>query len=261
VLGSKKTVKIAPAKIIYSVLVAEGTICLSLAIIFNLSIPAFIGLGLLFWGILFAYVRTEEYSKKVLLNATTFSLVETLNQAIEELGYNGPAVYMPPKYFRAPETLMLWVLKEKSGAMPTLGQMQGKEPMSFSKNPEGLLLTPPGAELLKLFEKTLETDFARADLQYLRENIPRLFIENLEIAESFYIETEKNNVFIKIGKSAFKVPKPSAGQEGNLGSPISSAIACVLAKTTGKLVVIKSQETSEDDHDVTLEYQIFEQEA
>jgi len=46
----------------------------------------------------------------------------------------------------------------------------------------------------------------------------------------------------------------------SLGCPVSSAIACALAKATGKPIVIENQQTSEDGKNMEIEYRILEEE-
>lgn len=257
----------AHAKLIYSTLIATGAVALATSIIYDSSILAFIGLGLLFWGIIFTYTRTEEYIKKALLDATVYSQLATLNEIIQELECKGNAIYLPPKYLRDPEAYKAYIPKQKEAELPTPEQTQTQEPqffIDFIENPPAVLLTPPGAELTKLFEKTLKTNFTRVDLQYLKQNLPKLFIEDLEIAQNFEMETENNKIRVKIQNSVFKTLNIETEQPSNiystLGSPLSSAIACALAKTTGKPIIIEKQETSGDGKDLTIEYRILEEE-
>ena len=239
------------------VLIMAGVAITSLSIILNSSIITMVGLGLLFWGAILMYIRTEEYVKKTLLDATTLPMEETLIQIITKLGYRGPAVYLPPKYFSNPETQMIYVAKQKD-ALPSPDQLQVQKISSFMSTSDGILLIPPGAELAKLFEKTLETDFNTVNLEYLRERLPQLLIENLEIAKAVDLQVENTEIHVRLGESTYKVSASEAGQMILLGSPISSAIACVLAKATGKLVTVKSQRTSENGRDVTLDYILIE---
>src|SRR3972149_1444431 len=60
-----KRVKIIPPKLLSSILITMGAIALFISVIYTSSILAFIGLGLLFFGITFTYVRSNEYIKKM----------------------------------------------------------------------------------------------------------------------------------------------------------------------------------------------------
>jgi hypothetical protein len=262
--STQKEVRINPAKLTYSTLITIGAIALTVSIIYTSSILALIGLGLLFWGIIFTYIRTEEYGKKALPGTTASSQLSTLNQIIQELAYKGNAIYLPPKYLRDSEANKAYISKQKEISLPAPEQIQQQENLFFIQNPAGILLTPPGAELARFFEKTFKTNFARVDLQYLQQNMPKLFIEDLEIAQNFEIETENNKIRVKIGNSTYNILNIDTEQSSSiytLGSPLSSAIACALTKATGNPIIIEQQQTSKDGRDVIIEYRILEDEA
>lgn len=250
-------------KIIYSILIAMGAIALTFSIIYSSSILAFIGLGLTFLGIILAYIQTEEYVKRKLLDATTLAPLLTLNKVMQELQYEGKAVYLPPKYFKDQEENRVYIPKQKDGQIPTPEQIQEQENKLFIKNPNGLLLTPPGAELTKLFEKILETTFTRIDLRHLQQIMPKLFIEDLEIAQNLKIETKDNRILVEIKNSVYKNLNKEVMKLKNLypsiGCPLVSAFACTLARATGKPIVIEKQQTREEGKVIEIEYRIVEE--
>lgn len=246
-------------KLTYSILLITGSFSLIFSIVFVSSILAFIGLGLVFWGIIFAYIRTEEYTKKALLDATVNSQIAILNQTLQGLQHEDDAIYLPPKYFTDPDISKVYIPKQKAfGELPTPEQIQKQESLFFIESPLGILLTPPGAELAKLFEKILETNFTRVDMEYLQQKMPKLFIEELEITQNFEIKTENNKILVKIENSKYDVLNSEVENSRTLGSLLSSAIACVIAKTTGNPIRIEKQQTSEDAY-LTIEYQIMKE--
>jgi hypothetical protein len=262
-LSARVITRINLAKLISSILVTTGTAALILSINYTSSILAFIGLGLVFWGITFIYIRPEEHTEKALLDATASPLLATLDQIMQEANYKGKAVYLPPKYFLNPEANKAYIPKKKDTKLPTPEQIQTQETQLIIENPQGILLTPPGAELTKLFEKTLKTSFTRVNLQYLQQKMPKLFIEDLEIAKNFEIKTEDNKVHVKIENSTYQNLTEEAinlSLYRNLGCPISSAIASALAKATGKPIIIENLQTSEDGKDIEIEYSILQEE-
>lgn len=255
--------RINQTKLISSVLITTGTAALILSIYYTSSILAFIGLGLVFWGIIFTYIRPEEYTKRTLLDATVSPLLATLDQIMQETSYEGKAVFLPPKYFPNPGTNKVYIPKQKDTKLPTPEQIQTQEAQFIIENPQGFLLTPPGAELVKLFEKTLKTSFARVDLQYLQQNMPKLFIETLEIAKNFEMETVNSRVHVKIENSVYQNLALEAMHlelYGTIGCPLNSAIACALAKAVGKPIIIENQKTSGDGKKTEIEYRILEEE-
>ena len=129
-----------------------------------------------------------------------------------------------------------------------------------SKNPNGILLTPPGLGLSKLFEKKLGKSFTEIDLQDVQKELPKLF-EKLDIAKNTYIQTEENSVTVELGNHIFKglceETRKLEKTHETVGCPLSSAIACALAKATGKLVTIEKEMQSLDGS-TRIQYRLLE---
>jgi uncharacterized protein YuzE len=240
-------------------LFTAGVVALALSINYTSSILAFIGLGLVFWGALLYYVRPEKYIRKTLLDSTILPSFANLNQMITELGYEGKAVYLPPRYLKDFNSSRVYISMQKDKKLPPPEKIQSEDKV-FLKNPEGMVITPLGMELARLFEKTLDTDFTKVDLRYLEQNIPKLLIENLEIAQNVLIKTENNRVCIEIEGSTYQSvcneAKRFSNICGNLGCPLSSAIACAIAKATGNPTTIESEEQSLDGKTTRIQYRI-----
>jgi len=218
---------------------------LIVSIVYNSSILAFMGLGLAFWGALLLYLKTQEYAHK-LLDTSVLPSLHTLNQLIRELNYKGNPVYLPPNYFEDPEATKIYISKQKEAGLPKPEEIQRNESRLFVKNSEGILLTPPGAELTKIFERTLETSFTKLDLNSLEQNLPKLFVEDLEIAENLEFQIKEDSVHLRITNSIYKDLANLPHVLDKIGGPICSAIACAITKAAGKPVIIEKIETSED---------------
>jgi hypothetical protein len=273
--------KITPTRLVSWFLLALGLTALAFSIIYTSSILAFIGLGLTFWGALTLYITTEEYVKQTLLDHTITPSLVALNQILTELKYQGKPIYLPPKYLKDFETTKIYIPKNKNTNLPTPEEIQQQENKTFLKNPEAALIIPPGLSLSKLFEKTLGTTFTKVDLEYLQQNLPKLFIEDLEIAENLEIQTKPTRVAQKVADSDSVIqPKTDTIQVkitnsiydgvckeartlthicGSIGCPICSAIACALAKATGKPITIDKEEQSQDGKTTRIQYHIVEE--
>lgn len=259
-----------------------GLIALILASAYSSSIPAFIGLGLTFWGIILLYIETEEYTRISILDATAASLLTTLDLALTELDYKGKAIYLPPKYLNSPETAKAYVPKLRTGVLPAPEQTQRLEAQASPRNAQGILITPPGAELTKLFEKTLGTSFTKMNLDELQQTLPKLLIEDLEIATDLEIQQAPSTTGIPVGQTTAQVETKHdtirvhfttlayadtcrTAQQlptiyANIGCPLTSAIACAIAKTTGKPTTIETQQISKDGRKTETDYRTLEEE-
>jgi hypothetical protein len=257
-----------------------GVTAILTSIAYTSSVLAFIGLGLAFWGAILLYIRPEEYTKKVLLEAVLSPSLTTLNEMIQEFAYKGDATYLPPKYFTHPGTTKIYVSKRKDASLPTPEEIQKYENQPVARTTQGLLLTPPGTQMSRLLEKSLGTSFIVMNLENLQRKLPKHFIENLEIAENLEIQAENNKtgkktdgtksplpmknttIHAKITKPIYEIifKQTEDSQQSNalIGCPISSAIAIAIAKAAGKPVRITDLKNSEDGNILEASYEIIE---
>jgi hypothetical protein len=261
-----------------------GTVSLAVSIDHNSSILAFIGLGLVFWGAVLLYIKPEEYTRKTLLKAALSPSLRALNQIILDLGYEGYATYLPPKYFaraRDPEATRMCVSKHKYASLPTPEQIQPYEDQPLARTPQGLLLTPPGFELSKLLEKSLGKSFIKTDLESLQQNLPKIFVEDLEIAENLELQAENDTSDTKKGNIAPLTPVKNTTVHARITKPIirntleeceetsqitlsilfplCSAIAIAITKATGKPVRITDTKSSEDGNVIEASFEVVEE--
>ena len=173
-----------------------GAISLSSSIIYSSIIPAFIGLGLAFWGALLLYIKPTRYVKADLLDSTAISTLTAIDRVITELNYEGKGIYLPPRYLKEIKSGTVFIPSNKEITIPPVEEVT--EEKVFLKNPNGICLTPTGLGLTNLYEDELGTDFARVDFNYLQNNMPKLFIEDLEIAENLELSMEGSTIHVKI---------------------------------------------------------------
>jgi len=250
-----------PSEMVAYTLLLLGASALVISILYSSSILAFIGLGLTFWGALLLYIKPTKYVKASLLDSTALSSLKTIDHIITDLNYRGKAIYLPPKYPRSLKSGTVFIPSEKELVVPPAEEV-AKEKV-FLENPRGICLTPPGLGLVNLYEKELRKEFAKVDLRYLQNNLPKLFIEDLEIAEGLEISNEGNMIQVKITGSIYKNSCEEARKLSNvcnsLGCPLCSSIAIVLARATGKPIIIEKTQPFEDDKTIEAYYRIIEE--
>lgn len=260
-------------KIVSWILLIIGGASLVVSSFYIWLILAFIGLSLVFWGALLLYIRPGEYTKKILLDAVCLPTLETVNQVIHELGYKGNPIYLPPEYLRDPGESKVFIAKCEDGELPNPQVILKSGNHLFVKNAEGILVTPSGAELTRLFEKQLGTSFTKKDLPYLKRELPRLLIEDLEILENLEIvedphkaetpnlEGDSNHsgrvedpiIMARMTNSVFKDLAPTI----EIGCPVCSAIACALTRVMGAPVTIESVQISDGGETTQATYRIL----
>lgn len=209
----------------------------------SLTTFALMGISLIFWGIFLHYVRPSRYVKIELL--TSFqSPLETLNRVIEKTKHEGKGVYLPPKSLEDINASIVFVPNKPITRLPQLGEVS--EDRLLSNDAQGLYLTPPGLSLCQLFEKTMGTKFTLISLGSLRETVWKLFTKDLEIAEDLNMTMENEAITVQMEGSVFAdLCRETAKLEkihNSVGCPLCSAVACALAKTTGKAITIENEE-------------------
>ncbi len=249
-------------KLICFLLTSIGIVAVAFSINLNSTIIALVGLGLIFWGAILFYVRPQGYVREVLLDKTILPMLKNLGKLIDELGYKSKGIYLPPKYFQGFESSKVYISANEDIELPLPEKTMNEEGRILIENPNGALITPPGIELKRLFEKALGTNFIKGDLQLVKEKVPRLVVEDLEIAQEVEMEISNDTVIVSIRNSIYRNVCEEAAQlsrvYSSLGCPLCSAIACALAEATGRLVVIEKIQTSNDDQTTKIEYRTFD---
>jgi hypothetical protein len=255
---TRKTGQFRINRIIAFLTLLTGIALLVLSAFYTSLVSAVIGLALTFWGSILLYITPTKHVPLGLLTAVAFPNLANIEKLLIDSNLNEKGVYLPPKYLKDFESSLVFIPSHSEKGLPKPEEVD--EDKLFSKNPRGLLLTPPGLTLSKLFEKELGTSFTRTDLNYLKGRLAKLLVEDMEIADDAKIETEndivtieiKNHVLSEICQDTRKLPRTHA----SVGCALSSAIACALAKATGEPVTIEKEEQSELEKTTRIQYRI-----
>jgi hypothetical protein len=265
---SKKTSgKSISSSAIGIVFLVAGALLLAASIMTSSVIFAFIGLGLAFWGVLFLFAGSTKFVKSTILDATVTSHYNTLERIITDLDCKGKPVYIPPypkmvylpQHLAGLKDLVVFISATDSTTIPSLEEMAKKH--FLLKNHEGICFTPPGSELERLFEKELSVDFTKIKQEVLYENLQTVIVKNLDLASNVEIYSEEERVYVKITDSVYSdlySKEPNLKTVRSVGCPLTSAIACALAITTGKPVTIISSKFSPDLNTIEVGYQLRE---
>lgn len=228
-----------PSRVIGYLLLSMGAIALSSSFIFTSNILAFIGLGLTFWGTLLLFIRSVKYVKGQLLNSTVVSTLSAINKVILELNYKGRAIYLPPRQLKSLNEVTVYIPAKDEVNIPTIEEAN----KVFINNPRGLCLPSAGSGLMSLYEEELGTNFSKVELDYLQTNLPKLFIEDLEMFKDFEMNLKGDVIHVKIEGSIYQDLCNQVGELNHVrqsyGCPLCASIACVLTKATGKPMQIE----------------------
>lgn len=260
-LQSKKT----PVYKIVAMLLCIGVLILAYSIISSLTIFAFIGLSFTFWGILFLFARPTKFVRSTIIDSTAISYYETLDRAIDDLKYTGKSTCIPPypkdaslpEHLKGLKDLVVLISAKDTLNLPTADELAKRQ--LLVKNPNGICIASPGSGLLSLFEDELKFRFTEINQETLYQVLQRMIVNNLELATNFEIEPENNLIHARITNSAYKnlySKKRMLKSVYTVGCPLTSAVACALAKATGKPVMLVKSSVSSNLKTIDVWYQV-----
>jgi len=229
---------------------------LVISIVESSTVLALIGLGLVLWGALLLFVRPLRYVQLNLMDSTALSSLKTIDRIMLSLGYLEKGVYIPGGN---PDKAIVFVPAEPFSRIPKASEIEGQ---TLVKDPKGLALVPPGLSLADLIESQLGVPLKNCTLRDLSRRLPGLLVENLEMVRDFDMQVEGDIVRLKFIESIYSgfcnKLRNSAKVSCALGCPICSAMACVIAQTTGKPVLFEGDVYSNDGRVLESTYRILE---
>ena len=246
-------------------LLIAGILSFVFSVTIGIQVLALIGLGLTFWCVLLFLLKPVNFVEGSLLYNSAVSMYSTIDRIIEDFNCKGKGYYIAPypkgvylpEYLKGLKTSNVFISAEKGATMPSIEEMaKGK---FISKNPKGVLLTPPGSGILIQIEEKMKLDFTKMDLDELCVLLPIHITQDLNLAKEMAIILNGDEAHLKIVDSLYKNlynVRDNLKSVGLLGCPIASAVACALAKNSGRIVTIQKHQVSPDGSAVKLWYRI-----
>ncbi len=235
--------------------IALGALALVYSLVFELQVAAFVGLGLVFWGVVFGLARNGKYVERGLLDSTAKSAYLTFDRMIKDMKFHGQGYYIPPypqnaflpEYLENLKEPVVFISEEFDGKPSADELAEGK---FLSNKTRGVFITCPGAELMAQMEKQVNVDFSKIDLHELIDILPRILTETFNLAKSVEVSQVEGGVsFDATGllyQSLYRADPPMKSVS-ILGCPVVSAVASILAKASGKTVVAREMVLSPVD--------------
>jgi hypothetical protein len=249
-----------------AVFVIPGVLSLVLSIVSGSPVLAFIGLGLTFWGTIFYLVRPTAYVQGSLLNTTVTPLYQIIDRITRDLDIKGKAIYIPPypkevylpQHLKGLKETIVFLPKDTDQTLPSIEEMATSKFMT--KKPKGVILIPPGSGYLDRIEKLMRTDMTKTTLEDLCTTLPQIVLENFQLAKEIEMKTENNQIHLKTIDSIYKnlYLEEDLKAVRLIGDPLTSAIACAIAKATGKQLTIEAINITPDMRTLEATYQLRE---
>jgi hypothetical protein len=224
------------------------------------SFLAILGVSITFYSSILLYIAPTRYVPIGLLNAVAETSSANIERALVEYNFNQKGIYLPPKNLKNVESSLVFIPENSTVRLPK-PEEDSKRLINSAK--DGIFITPPGLELSLLWERQLGISFISTDLPKMQIILPKLLVEGLELAGKAEIETNGNIITLRVTKSIlYTICQETDNQlhvHQQVGCLLSSAIACALAKTTGKPVTIQKETHDTQTETTTIEYKIGEE--
>ena len=220
-----------------------GLTLIALAIVYSHNVSAFIGIALTFWGALLTYIKPTLFIRKEILDSTVVEPLKYIHQLLDGLEFKGTPTYISPGTLRGLRSATVYIPKSDRSPMPSDEQLSQEEPLI--QNPQAIKMTPPGLGLSRLLEDELKTNFSTVDMEYLQYNLEKALVEGLEIAEAFVMEFTESTVQVEMKGTIFDEIVEALDEldtNRRVGDPLTSALACILARSTRRPIIIEKVE-------------------
>jgi hypothetical protein len=245
----------------------SGILSIAFSIYSESQMLALIGLGLTFWGALFILLRPHKLVEGSLLYNTTISEYLTTERIIDDFKCKGKAYYIPPypkdvylpEYLKGLKASVVFISAKNDGEMPSIEEIaKGK---FISKGQKGILMSPPGSGILTQIEEKTNVDFTKMEITELCEVLPTFILEDLNLVKEVELKLDGDEVRLRMFDSLYKnlySVRRNLKSLSLLGCPIASAVACALAKNSGRNVTIQKQQVSIDGLAIQVWYNLVQ---
>jgi hypothetical protein len=234
-----------------------GILLILVSTLYASSFMAILGTAIVFWGTILFYILPVKHFPLTFVAASASCNVNNIERILSEFDLSEKGVYLPPKNLKNMESSLIFIPKVSKTALPTSDDFIEK---LYSPQKDGAFLTPPGLAFSILFEKELGISFTKTTLEHLELTLPKLLTEDLQICESVDIQVQGNMLTIEIIGSIFndvcKATNSQPHTHEQVGCLLSSALACILAKTTGKPITIQSETQNLDSKKTIILFRI-----
>jgi len=208
-------------KIVVGILFSGGLLTI-VSVLLNSNPVALIALGLLLWGTILLFVRKPERTHSALIIEQMFNLMLTLDDVLSARGFRRNAIFFPPRF---------------SGDNPTM-QIEN------DRTGEAIILVPTGVELESTDGKATFSEEGNLGNYSLNE-ISLHLTNTLQVVIELETELQKGLIRARITDPILRELLNLAMQNHSqiltrVPPPIISAVACTLARTTHKPVVIEN---------------------
>ena len=231
-----------------------GTFLISLSIDYSSYFLSFISLALIFWGALFLYVTPSSFVRKEILLSTVLDNISFYNQILESTDYSGIPRYYSPKTLSGYNEVYLIIPKNGED------KINYENITSTIRRSNYIQIPPLGLGISTLLEEEAKLNFSTIRLDRLFNLLEKILIEDLELVKEFNFIIDGSKIQITIVESIINgiyQDKNRNEEARDTTDYLSSAIACTLARSTHKPIIIDQIKREENGKVTTTNFRIL----
>lgn len=216
------------------------------------------GLGIAFVGLLYMTVSPAKYIRREIVDSMVISPLTSVEQFLTSLGIESHAIYTPTMENRKKHVFIPLRSDTKIPTNPPTNRL-----FHLDKGEETLVIHPPGGELSKLLEKELRSRTVGEETDTKLSTLSQLLVDGLELAEKAELRRDGDKNFVlEVKNPEYLELITLMGRETprvleQIGCPVSSAIACLLANITKKNIIISKMEINKNSREIKTTYQVL----
>jgi hypothetical protein len=219
------------------VFVGLGGTTFILGMVFRAAALATAGFAAFLIGLLLEYLPFVSAVSPELVGGALLPMMSNLEGLFKKLGVDAYATYLGPRQMKELASYRVFIPLSSDARLPESGITDdilictdGGSKMG------GLLLDPPGSNLLSILERESSQNIGSLKLSDLQDALNTGIVKSLELASSLRLSFEGSKVHLLLeGDVLWDFTKELAGKAPiiceRVGCPICSLVACALTKS------------------------------
>jgi hypothetical protein len=215
-------------------------------------------LGAFLIGVLLAYLSFVPTVPSELVGSTLTPAMNNLEALLRSFRVSAYATYIHPN--GEAESFRVFIPLSEHAAVPALSKTTNEIVIvpGEDSRPNGLLLDPPGTDLLSLIERESGQEIGAVGLVSLQEALRTGIVRSLELASSIRLAFDGSECRLVVeGDVLWKFTQELVEKAPimceRIGCPICSLVACALAKSSHRNVGFRGAKHLDGKHEALYE--------
>jgi len=202
-------------------------------IIYSIPLTA-LGLGCIIIGLTISLIPPHPIPNKV-VKTILIGSIASIEAILEEFNANQEALYLPPQEGK----IYAYIPLTANPKIPAIAQIQRapKRVITYVDGNPGLIIYPPGSDLITLSRLNIESGGSLSDIEGILSDI---LIDFTELVSKVNVTVKNNEVTIQLKEIKVDVKAPRFTRI--LGSLPFSIAACVIVALTRKPVKVTDEQ-------------------